>query len=259
MKSNGSRTIGFHPRCAACEEHRTVTSGLRDKSLLVRSLAHRWCLGKNSACTALMQKFLERGKRGEQRWICLDIETVKNTLGSRETWQIGIVDYHTGEVLIDEYIEHFCPSNCHCKAVVHRSRDIRPEALEKLFQAKEIQQCNVLVWCKTYYDMKYTRACLAKAGLEALLPPNDQCLLILNQVAANFTFALDLGCMYSAVCPGDRLLDQHHDALADARMLRNLVTELEPAWEWGRSGEEKRKALQHRLQQQGTLDTHLIF
>ena len=107
--------------------------------------------------------------------------------------------------------------------------------------------------------MVRNRARLAKAGLEALLPPNDQRLLILNQVAANFTFTLDLGFMYSAVCPGDRLLDQHHDALADARMLRNLVTELEPAWDWGWNGQEKRKALQHRLQQQGTLDTHLIF
>jgi hypothetical protein len=181
-----------------------------------------------------MEEFLKREKRGRQRWVCLDIETVTNVLRSTEIWQISIVDYDTGQVLIDAYLEHFCPSYCRCRAVVHRFHDTRPEALGKMFKEKRINHCNVLIWGKGYHDMKYTRAYLAKAGLGALLPPDKQCLLILHQVAANVNFALGLGSIYPAAYPGDRLIENHHDALTDAKMLRNLVTKLEPAWGRGK-------------------------
>lgn len=209
-------TIGFQPRCAACEEHRKVARGLKGKDVLaddiaeidcevrncfhrrwwktkfcpehIRSifqnrlfrphllpnatfvaqslaecLANRWLFSKKSAGTALMQMFME--KHGGQRWVCLDIETVTNAVGSREIWQIGIVDYNTGDVLIDECLEHFCPSRCHCRAVVHRSPTVGPEVLGKMFAEKGINHCNVLVWCKTYYDMKYTRYIYRKLAL----------------------------------------------------------------------------------------------
>ena len=167
---------------------------------LTESLDNRWLLSKRSVGTPLMEEFLKREKRGRHWWVCLDIETVTNALRSTEIWQIGIVDYDAGQVLIDAYLEHFCPSYCRCRAVVHRFHDTRPEALEEMFKEKRINHCNVLSWGKAYHDMKYTRAYLAKAGLETLLPPDQQCLLILHQVAANANFALGLGSIYPAAC-----------------------------------------------------------
>lgn len=68
----------------------------------------------------------------------------------------------------------------HCERMLHRSPDIDLEALGKLFQAEGISQCNTLVWCKNFFDRRHTKAFLAKAGLEAALPADKQCLLILN-------------------------------------------------------------------------------
>lgn len=65
--------------------------------------------------------------------------------------------------------------------------------------------------------MRHTRAFLAKAGLEAALPADKQCLLILNQVEVNTTTSLKLRTIYPAVFPGDQLIQQHHDAVADAK------------------------------------------
>lgn len=76
--------------------------------------------------------------------------------------------------------------------------------------------------------------------------------------AANVNSALGLGSIYPAAYPGDRLIENHHDALTDAKMLRNLVTKLEPAWGRGKGSEEKRKALQRQLRSQQTLDIYLI-
>ena len=61
----------------------------------------------------------------------------------KEIWQIGLVDYDTGEVLIDEYLKHSCLLGCHCESMLQWSPDIDPEALGKLFQAKGISQCNI--------------------------------------------------------------------------------------------------------------------
>jgi hypothetical protein len=201
---------------------------------LAESLDNRWLLSKRSAGTPLMEEVLKREKRGRQRRVCLDIETVTNALRSTEIWQIGIVDCDTGQVLIDGYLEHFCPSYCRCRAVVYRFHDTRPEALGKMFKEKKINHFNVLIWGKVYHDMKYPRAYLAKVGLGTLLPPDKQYLLILHQVAANVNFALGLGSMYLAAYPGDRLVENHDDALTDAKMLRNLVNKLEPAWGRGK-------------------------
>jgi hypothetical protein len=181
--------------------HRLLPNAHVVAKSLAGSLDNRWLLSKRSAGTPLMEEFLKREKRGRQRWVCLDIETVMNVLRSTEIWQIGIVDCDTGQVLIDAYLEHFCPSYCRCRAVVHRFHDTRPEALGKMFKEKRINHCNVLVWGKGYHDMKYTRAYLAKAGLGTLLPPDKQCLLILHQVAANVNFALDLGSIYPRSMP----------------------------------------------------------
>lgn len=238
--------------------HRLLPNAHVVAKSLAESLDNRWLLSKRSAGTPLMEEFLKREKRGRQRWVCLDIETVTNALRSTEIWQIGIVDCDTGQVLIDAYLEHFCPSYCRCRAVVHRFHDTRPEALGKMFKEKRINHCNVLIWGKVYHDMKYTRAYLAKAGLGTLLPPDKQCLLILHRVAANVNFALGLGSIYPAAYPGDRLIENHHDALTDAKMLRNLVTKLEPAWGRGKGSEEKRKALQRQLRSQQTLNIYLI-
>jgi len=98
-----------------------------------------------------MEEFLKREKRGRQRWVCLDIETATNALRSIEIWQIGIVDYDTGQVLIDAYLEHFCPSYCRCRAVVHWFHDTRPEALGEMFKKKRINHCNVLSWDTLHY------------------------------------------------------------------------------------------------------------
>ena len=107
--------------------------------------------------------------------------------------------------------------------------------------------------------MRHTRAFLAKAGLETALPADKQCLLILNQIKVNTTASLKLGTIYPAICPGDQLIQQHHDAVADAEMLRKLVAKLELAWDCGLKGTEMRKALQHQLRQQNTLDNFVGF
>jgi hypothetical protein len=100
--------------------------------------------------TALKEEFLKRGKREGQRWVCLDIETVTKALRSTEIWQIGIVDYDTGKVLVDAYLEHFCLSYSRSRAVVHQFLDTGPGALGKMFKEKRINHCSVLVWAKAY-------------------------------------------------------------------------------------------------------------
>jgi hypothetical protein len=50
---------------------------------------------------------------------------------------------------------------------------------------------------------------LAKAVLEAALPADKQCLLILNQVEVPTT-SLTLRTIYPAVFPADQLIQQHH-------------------------------------------------
>ncbi len=52
---------------------------------------------------------------------------------SEEIWQIGLVDYDTSEVLIDEYLKQFRLSGCHCEKMLHRFPDIDPKALAKPF------------------------------------------------------------------------------------------------------------------------------
>ena len=229
---------------------------------LADNLTDAWRLCDQSVCNSLMQNFLIRGASQEQRWVCLDIATIKPAgvaTTSKEIWQIDLVDYDAGEVLIDEYLKHSCLSGCHCERMLHQSPDIDPEALGKLFQAKGISQCNILVWCKNFFDMRHTRAFLAKAGLEAALPADKQCLLILNQVEVNTTSFPKLRTIYPAVFPGDQLIQQHHDAVADVKMLRRLVAKLELAWDCGLKGTEMRKALQHQLRQQNTLDNFVGF
>lgn len=107
--------------------------------------------------------------------------------------------------------------------------------------------------------MRHTRAFLAKAGLEAALPADKQCLLIPNSIVVNTTPSLKLRTIYPAVFPGDQLIQQHHDAVADAKTLRTFVAKLEPAWDCGLKGTEMRRALQYQLLQQNTLDNSLKF
>ena len=80
--------------------------------------------------------------------------------------------------------------------------------------------------------MRHTRAFLAKAGLEAALPADKQCLLIPNQVEVNTTPSLKLRTIYPAIPPGDQPIQQHHDAVADAKTLRKFVAKQELAWVW---------------------------
>ena len=54
--------------------------------------------------------------------------------------------------------------------------------------------------------MRHTRAFLAKAGLEAALLVDKQCLLILNQVEVNTTTSLKPRTIYPAVFPGDQFI-----------------------------------------------------
>lgn len=222
---------------------------------LTNSLANRWLLTKSSS-SSLMQKFLERGKCGGQRWICLDVEA---KMSATEIWRIGIVDYDTDEVLINEYLEHSCSYACPCRNVANKSPDIGPAELVRRFQEKGITpRCNVLVWCKTYFDMTHTRSFLAKAGLQALLPSDHKCLLILHQLSHNLTIPLDLRTLYPTVFPEDQLIYQHHNALADAKMLRKLVKAFEPAWWMGKQGEESRKALRQQIQSQVPMEKYLV-
>jgi hypothetical protein len=80
------------------------------------------------------------------------------------------------------------------------------------------------------------RAFLAKARLEAALPADKQCLLILNQIEFNTTTSLNPRTIYLVVFPGDQLIQQHHDAVVDAKMLRKLVAKLGLAWDFGLKG-----------------------
>jgi hypothetical protein len=106
--------------------------------------------------------------------------------------------------------------------------------------------------------MTHTRSFLAKAGLQALLPSDHKCLLILHQLSHNLTIPLDLRTLYSTVFPEDQLIYQHHNALADAKMLRKLVKAFEPAWWMGKQGEESRKVLRQQIQSQVLMEKYLV-
>ena len=101
-----------------------------------------------------------------------------------------------------------------------------------------------------YFKLRTSSICgkqehfLAKAGLEAALPADKQCLLIPNQVEVNTTPSLKLRTIYPAIPPGDQPIQQHHDAVADAKTLRKFVAKLELAWDCGLKNTEMRKALQ---------------
>ena len=50
---------------------------------LADNLTDAWRLCDQSVCNTLMQNFLNRGASREQRWVCLDIETINKTRRSR--------------------------------------------------------------------------------------------------------------------------------------------------------------------------------
>lgn len=57
-----------------------------------------------------------------------------------------------------------------------------------------------------------------------------------------------LGVMYPALFPESSLINYHHQALADARMLRHVVRLFEPVFQKGSESEFARKTLQEKLQ-----------
>jgi len=110
--------------------------------LLADNLTDAWHMCDQSVCNTPMQNFLNRGARREQQWVCLDIETTKPTgvaTTSKEIWQIGLVDYDTGEVLIDEHLKHSCLSGCHGERMLYRSPDIDPEVFGKLLEQSKFR------------------------------------------------------------------------------------------------------------------------
>jgi hypothetical protein len=171
---------------------------------------------------------------------------------SRKVFEVGLCDYHPGEVLVDARIDHDCPdeelyepsglgklkpgatysyqlqlSKRFGRGVYGKDRHLR----DVHYVATQIRESGItpdsilFVWHTNYFDLTLLVEWLAENGYHNLLPPRENCIRMVNLYRENLGegCSLKLDLVFPMIFEGHALVGQNHRAVSDCQQLRLMV------------------------------------
>ena len=187
-----------------------------------------------------------QGKRAGSDLVILDDEF---SPASSQVWEFAIVERVSGKVLINTTIEHkdgqdhstwgdhpFLKMMSRSKAAQvfspFRIRDIGrinvDEIASQLQEAGITQDTIILVYHKSPFDLRILRGFLESAGYHGILPPDENCIPLLQLLRPNLSvaplghkgFPLSLEVLFPIMYPRHQLVGLNHQALEDCQQTR---------------------------------------
>ena len=187
-----------------------------------------------------------QGKRAGSDLVILDDEF---SPASSQVWEFAIVERVSGKVLINTTIEHkdgqdhstwgdhpFLKMMSRSKAAQvfspFRIRDIGcinvDEIASKLQEAGITQDTIILIYHKSPFDLRILRGFLESAGYHGILPPDENCVPLLQLLRPNLSvaplghkgFPLALEVLFPIMYPRHQLVGLNHQALEDCQQTR---------------------------------------
>lgn len=253
---HGCNETSFYgsPRCAnhiteyvqMCETAKTAVS-IRPLRETFNRMAHRqWQYPPHYEIVGRRISEIAAGKRPGSSLVVLDDEWSPAT---RELWQFAIIEQVSGRILINTSVEH--------EDSVDRNPLFEDTIQKRISQKKEqalfgpsrkgkIGYMNVheiscslrkaqinedtifLVYHTGYFDLTLLRELLQTAGYYGILPPNKNCIPMINVIRPNFSkekvqgkaFPLKLGILFPTMFPSHPLVGLNHQALEDCQQTR---------------------------------------
>src|SRR2546421_2102641 len=208
--------IRINPRCVVCsaklelsrfEGKHDLLPGCADtlRGLLAESAETPWKVDESELFAKVLRSSdqLKKGETPEQQVICLDLEYSSAT---RKVFEIGVVDYYSGEVLCDVKAKHNLGTALHharpgidlplTKRIISlrtyekvnmglnagKSPSLDVHQIANLLRSIITPEAIVLVWASNRLDLQLLRGFLATAGYGDFLPPDENCIPVVTLV-----------------------------------------------------------------------------
>jgi hypothetical protein len=213
--------MGIDPRCVPCSAKRRLSRQLekrhgRDvlsscddslRAILAESAEIPWRLDKSELFSKVLRygDQVRSGEKPEQQVICLDLEYSSHT---GKVFEIGAVDYFSGEVLCDVKVKQRCqgtnlgqttPGMWTVSPSPNRSIDFKSynkvfrqnagtslildiHQIAVLLRSSITPETIVLVWAVSRLDLRLLRSLMERTGYGDFLPPEENCIPMVNLV-----------------------------------------------------------------------------
>jgi hypothetical protein len=218
-----------------------------------QALMHQWGYSPSFERVLNLKAKIAAGELPGGRLICVDIEFSPS---SGRVFEVGSCEYHSGKVIIDTSVKHDYKSSAelhdstsldatapgrYLKMISHRaaknvygSNSKHPngvsdvhEIVSKLREAQVTPESLVLVWHRNKTYLRLLRRLLEDGGYTGILPPGENCILMLPEVKRNLPllkdkkkFPANLEIIFPLFFPGHELVGRNNKALIDATQLR---------------------------------------
>lgn len=231
------------------------------KNTFDQALQHPWSYSSSFQKMLDVRDQIADGKLPGASLLCLDLEFCAFT---KTVFEIGVCEYHSGKTIIDTAVKGSIKKVSEISTSSHRdgaSKRFEQEMSWKTIRsvygghtrsydrgtdvhtiASQLREAHVntrsfiLVWHKNPMDLRLFRNLLEQNGCTDILPPDENCVLVLKDIQRNLPFlpsgeklSAKLEVIFPLFFPDHDLVGRNHRALVDAQQLRLVTMAFEEA------------------------------